>query len=178
MKRSMQNRIATIARYTMLEALRTRFAVLALAIIGVTLAGSFFIREIAITESARFQTAFYAASVRFAAVFVAALYAIASVSREFQDKGLDVALALDLPRSHYVLGKLAGLSGDRQRFRRGHGCPARSHSRNRTGGTVGTLICVRARNRRRAEFVLRDHVQHAHAGGELRDGVLRARPRR
>ena len=39
---------------------------------------------------------------------MAALYAIASVSREFQDKGLDVVLALDLPRSHYVLGKLLG----------------------------------------------------------------------
>lgn len=104
----MQNRIVTIARYTTLEALRTRFAVLALAIIGVALAGSFFVQEIAVTESARFQTAFYAASVRLAAVFVAALYAIASVSREFQDKGLDVMLALDLPRSHYILGKLLG----------------------------------------------------------------------
>jgi len=31
-----------------------------------------------------------------------------SVTREFNDKGLDVLLALDLPRSHYVLGKLAG----------------------------------------------------------------------
>ncbi len=113
----MRKRIATIARYTMLEALRTRFAALALAIIGVALAGSFFVQEIAVTESARFQTAFYTASVRLAAVFVAALYAIASVSREFQDKGLDVMLALDLPRSHYILGKLLGLSDNRQCFR-------------------------------------------------------------
>ncbi|MGZ8209190.1 MAG: ABC transporter permease [Burkholderiales bacterium] len=104
----MQNRIATIARYTMLEAVRTRFALLALVIVGATLAASFFVREIAVTESARFQTGFYAAMIRFAAVFIATLYAIASVTREFQDKGLDVALALDLPRSHYILGKLAG----------------------------------------------------------------------
>jgi len=33
---------------------------------------------------------------------------LVSVTREFNDKGLDVLLALDLPRSHYVLGKLAG----------------------------------------------------------------------
>ena len=88
--------------------MRTRFAVLALAVIAVTLAASFFVREIAVTESLRFQIAFYAATVRFAMVFVASLYAIASVSREFQDKGLDVTLALDLPRSHYILGKLSG----------------------------------------------------------------------
>lgn len=104
----MKNRITTIARYTVLEAVRTRLPLLTLVVVGALLAASFFVREIAITESARFQTAFYAATVRVAVVFIAALYAIASVAREFQDKGLDVALALDLPRSHYIVGKLAG----------------------------------------------------------------------
>jgi ABC-type transport system involved in multi-copper enzyme maturation permease subunit len=104
----MKNRIAAIARYTILEALRTRLLLLATVVIGVLMAGSFFVREIAVTESARFQTTFYAATVRYACVFVVALYAIASVAREFQDKGLEVVLALDLPRSHYILGKLAG----------------------------------------------------------------------
>jgi hypothetical protein len=102
------HRIATIARYTVLEAVRTRLPLLTLACIGVLLAASFFVREIAITESARFQGAFYASAMRFAVVFIAALYAVASISREFQDKGLDVMLALDLPRSHYIVGKLAG----------------------------------------------------------------------
>ena len=37
-----------------------------------------------------------------------AVTVLVSVTREFNDKGLDVLLALDLPRSHYVLGKLAG----------------------------------------------------------------------
>lgn len=104
----MKNRIATIARYTALEALRTRLPVLAAIVIGALLATSFFVREIAITDSARFQTAFYAATVRFAMVFVVALHVIASVSREFQDKGLEMVLALDLPRAHYVLGRLGG----------------------------------------------------------------------
>jgi hypothetical protein len=105
----MRSRIATIARFTMLEALRTRFPMLVLLVLGIALAASFFVREIAITESGRYQTAFYAATIRLASVFVAALYTIASVSREFQDKGLDVMLALDVPRSHYVAGKLLGL---------------------------------------------------------------------
>ena len=104
----MTNRITTIARYTVLEARRTRLPLLGAVVILVLLAASFFVREIAITESGRFQVAFYAASARFAVVFIAALFAIASIAREFQDKGLDVALALDLPRSHYIVGKMAG----------------------------------------------------------------------
>jgi ABC-type transport system involved in multi-copper enzyme maturation permease subunit len=104
----MTHRIATIARYTVLEAVRTRLPLLTLAAMLIVLGASFFIREIAIAESARFQTAFYAAAMRFAIVFIAALYVVASIAREFQDKGLDVALALDLPRSHYIVGKLAG----------------------------------------------------------------------
>jgi ABC-type transport system involved in multi-copper enzyme maturation permease subunit len=104
----MSHRIATIARYTALEALRTRLPVLAAVVIGALFAASFFIREIAITDSARFQTSFYAATVRFAMVFIAALHVVGSVSREFQDKGLDMVLALDLPRAHYVIGRLMG----------------------------------------------------------------------
>lgn len=101
-------RIATIARYTVLEAVRTRIPLLTLACVALLLGASFFVREIAIAESARFQTAFYASTVRFAIVFVAALHCVASIAREFQDKGLDVMLALDVPRSHYIVGKLAG----------------------------------------------------------------------
>jgi len=104
----MDSRIATIARYTILEALRTRFPLLVIAVLAALLAASFFIEAISVTEGARFQTGFYAAGVRLACVFVAGLYVLVSVTREFNDKGLDVLLALDLPRSHYVLGKLAG----------------------------------------------------------------------
>ena len=105
----MKNRIATIARHTIREAIRTRLALVTLVIIATLFAASLFVREIAITESVRFQTVFYAAAIRFASVLIAALFAISSVAREFQDKGLEIALALDLPRSHYILGKLAGL---------------------------------------------------------------------
>ncbi len=104
----MDSRITAIARYTLLEALRTRLPVLVLITLLVLLATSFFIETISITEGARFQAGFYAASMRLASVFIAALYLLVSVTREFNDKGLDVLLALDLPRSHYVLGKLAG----------------------------------------------------------------------
>ena len=104
----MDSRIATIARYTLLEALRTRLPALVLTTLLALLAASFFIESISVTEGARFQAGFYAAGMRLACVFIATLYVLVSVAREFDDKGLDVLLALDLPRAHYVLGKLAG----------------------------------------------------------------------
>lgn len=104
----MFRQIATIARYTLLEALRTRLPVLVLMAIVLIAAAGFFVHEIAITESLRLQTGFYAASMRLAAVFMVVLYVLASVTREFNDKGLDITLALDLPRVNYILGKLAG----------------------------------------------------------------------
>ena len=104
----MKTRIATFARFGALEAVRTRLPLVAAVVIFTIFGAGYFVREIAITESVRFQTAFYAATVRYATVFIAALYVIASVSREFQDKGLDVVLALDVPRAEYVIGRLAG----------------------------------------------------------------------
>jgi ABC-type transport system involved in multi-copper enzyme maturation permease subunit len=104
----MDSRIAAIARFTLLEALRTRLGALVLITVLGLLAASFFIESISIAEGSRFQAGFYAASVRLAGVFIAAITVLVSITREFNDKGLDVVLALDLPRSHYVLGKLAG----------------------------------------------------------------------
>ena len=104
----MDPRIAAIARYTLLEALRTRLAALVLVTLLGLVAASFFVEALAITEGARFQAGFYAAGMRVASVFIIAVTVLVSVTREFNDKGLDVLLALDLPRSHYVLGKLTG----------------------------------------------------------------------
>lgn len=106
----MNRQIATIARYTLLEAWRTRLPMLALSAVVLLGALAFFVAEIAVIESERMRASFYASGARFAAVFVMALYVLASINREFNDKGFDVVLALDLPRSHYILGKLAGFS--------------------------------------------------------------------
>jgi len=100
--------INTICRYTALEAIRTRVPATALLTLALLLGASLFIRELAVTETTRFQIGFYAAAARLCAVFIASLYVLASISREFSDKGLEVLLALDVPRSHYICGKLAG----------------------------------------------------------------------
>jgi hypothetical protein len=102
------NLILAISRYTLLEARRARLPLLYAVVLAAVFALAFFVSELAVTESLRLQTTFYAAGARLAAVFLVAVYVIGSVTREFDDKGLDILLALDLPRSHYILGKLGG----------------------------------------------------------------------
>jgi ABC-type transport system involved in multi-copper enzyme maturation permease subunit len=104
----MRRQVFTIARFTLLEAVRTRLPLLAVTVFGLLWACSFFIHQIAITESTRLQSSFFASGARLAAVFMLALYITSSVVREFNEKGLELLLALDLPRSSYLLGKLAG----------------------------------------------------------------------
>lgn len=102
------NAIAAIARYTLLEARRTRLPRLLALVIAAVFVAAAFAAELAIIESTRVHTALYAAGMRLAAVFITGFFVLASVTREFSDKGLDVVLALDIPRSHYILGRLAG----------------------------------------------------------------------
>ncbi len=107
----MHAHISAIARFTLLEAWRTRLPLLACAVLVFVWAGSLFIHGIAITESGRIQWSFFAAAARLASVFMLALYITSSMVREFNEKGLELTLALDLPRASYLLGKLCGYVG-------------------------------------------------------------------
>ena len=100
--------IIAIARYTLLEAVRTRLVWLYVAAMALILAAGYLVQQLAITESARLQTLFSAAALRFAAVFVVSLHVLTSVTREFNDKGLELTLSFDLRRSDYVAGRLLG----------------------------------------------------------------------
>ncbi|MCC7483938.1 MAG: ABC transporter permease [Burkholderiales bacterium] len=104
----MKSRVAAIARFTLLEALRTRLAAITLLVFALLAAAGFFVEGIAIAESERFGAGFYAATARWAAVFLVAFHVLAAIAREFDDKGLEVLLALDAPRAQYVIGRLAG----------------------------------------------------------------------
>ncbi|MDN2709638.1 ABC transporter permease subunit [Janthinobacterium sp. SUN118] len=98
----------TIARYTVLEALRSRLLwlfVLA-ACAGAGLAG--FLQQLALTESGAVQAALLAAVLRLASVFLLAAFIVTSMAREAADKGLELLLALPMPRWAYLLGKLLG----------------------------------------------------------------------
>ncbi|PHV31566.1 hypothetical protein CSQ94_19920 [Janthinobacterium sp. BJB312] len=98
----------TIARYTLLEALRSRLPWLFLlaACGAAALAG--FLQQLALTESGAVQAALLAATLRLAGVFLLATFIITSMAREAADRGLELLLALPMPRAAYLLGKLLG----------------------------------------------------------------------
>ena len=106
----MLRQASTIAYYTLLEALRNRLMWLLGLILVAGIGISGFLGELAVSESAQVQVALLAAFFRLAAVFLVATFVVTSLVREFNDKGLELVLALPLPRAGYVLGKLAGFA--------------------------------------------------------------------
>ena len=105
-----ESKISAIAFYTFLEATRNRLVWLVVAFVVIGFGLSQFVSDIAIAESASFQSSILAAMLRFFAVFTIALFVITSMVREFDDKGLELVLSLPIPRYHYFLGKLLGFS--------------------------------------------------------------------
>jgi len=103
-----RRQIVIIARFTMLEAVRTRLFWLFGGVLALVFGVTFFIQQLAIIESSRLQIEFSAAATRLAAVFVLCLHVLSSIVREFNDKGLELTLSFDLRRSDYVLGRLLG----------------------------------------------------------------------
>jgi ABC-type transport system involved in multi-copper enzyme maturation permease subunit len=100
--------IATLARFTLLEASRTRLMWLFVGALALVFGAAYFVQQLAITESARMQTAFSAAASRLVAVFVLSLYILTSLVREFNDKGLELTLSFNLRRADYILGRFLG----------------------------------------------------------------------
>lgn len=100
----------TIARYTLLEALRNRLLWLVLIMMAGAVALGGFLNELALTESRQLQAALMAAALRFAAVFLVATFVVTSMAREASDKGLELLMALPMPRAVYLSGKLAGFA--------------------------------------------------------------------
>jgi len=102
--------IYTIARFTALEALRTRYGWLLLLVLLGSLGLALFSGQIAITESRQIQSVLAAASLRLAMVFLLAIFVITSMQREFCDRTIEWVFSLPLPRATYYLGKLLGYS--------------------------------------------------------------------
>lgn len=106
----MLEKVAVIARYTALEALRNRlFLILFLVIVAAVFLAEF-ISQVAITESQQIQSAILGAILRLIAVVFVSLFVITSMIREFNDKGFELVLSLPVPRAGYFFGKLLGFS--------------------------------------------------------------------
>jgi ABC-type transport system involved in multi-copper enzyme maturation permease subunit len=106
-----KSRVAAIARYTFLEAVRNRLFGLTAAGLLCLLGITEFVGELAITETAQMQAALIGAGMRLFAVCTVALFVITSVVREASDKGFEVLLSLPLPRHAYFFGKYLGFLG-------------------------------------------------------------------
>jgi hypothetical protein len=100
----------TVARYVLVEARRSGLPWLAVGCVLAALALSGFLSQVAITEGAALQTSVSAALLRGCAVFLIAAHVVASVVREANDKGLELALALPITRVAWYLGKLLGFA--------------------------------------------------------------------
>lgn len=100
--------VASIARTTVVEAVRNRLLWLTVAVVVIAFGLGQFLAQVAIAETAEIQTALLAAPLRAAAVFIVAVFVITSMVREANDKVTELLLSLPAPRSAYFFGKFAG----------------------------------------------------------------------
>ena len=100
----------TIARYTLLEAMRNRLAWLALFAVAGALGIAAFLHQVAIMESREVGAAVVAAILRLTGVFIVVAFVVTSMVREFNDKVLEIVLSRPVPRASYVFGKFVGFS--------------------------------------------------------------------
>jgi ABC-type transport system involved in multi-copper enzyme maturation permease subunit len=103
--------ILTIAAFSFLEAVRNRLSWLILLLILAAFVSAEFAGGLAITDSAGIKSAVAGSFLRLGTVLLLSLFVITSQAREFQDKVIELSLALAVPRAAYVVGKLLGYTG-------------------------------------------------------------------
>ena len=91
--------VVVVARFTLLEAARTRLPWTALMVImsGVIVAEC--AATLALTDSQSYRIEVYAAWTRVALVFCAALFVATRVARELADRAIDLSLSRPLSRA-------------------------------------------------------------------------------
>ncbi len=102
--------ISTIAKYTFIEAIKNRLFVLMIIGLVCILGLSQFIGELAITETKEVQVALTGFILRLFAVFIASIFVITNLVREFNDKAFEFIISLPIPRHAYFFGKLCGFA--------------------------------------------------------------------
>jgi hypothetical protein len=97
-----------IATVVALEALRGRMLWLMVALLFTGFVLTQFTAQVAITESAQIANGAFAYWLRATSVFVVALFVLNSMLRDWNDKGMELVLALAVPRSVWLGGRFAG----------------------------------------------------------------------
>lgn len=98
----------TIARYTLIEALRSKVLWLALLLAVLGFGFSLFLQQIAVTESRQIQSGALAMIYRLGAVFILCSFVVSGMLRDYHDKALEFFLAMPMSRASYGFGKLSG----------------------------------------------------------------------
>ena len=101
----------TIARFTLLEAVRNRLFILIMAGVICLFVLAEFIGELSIAETRQVQSAILSSLLRVFSISIISLFVITSALRELNDKGLEIILSLPIPRHQYLFGKLLGYGG-------------------------------------------------------------------
>ncbi len=101
----------TIARFTLLEAVRNRLFILIMAGVVCLFVLAEFIGELSITETRQVQSAILSSLLRIFSISIISLFVITSALRELNDKGLEIILSLPISRHQYLFGKLLGYGG-------------------------------------------------------------------
>lgn len=102
--------IRVIAAFTLLEGVKHRVLWLACVMVLIGFLLTEFAGALAITETKQIQSAFMAFFHRLLAVLIMSLFVISSQAKEYQNRCLEMILALPVPRSGYLLGRLIGFS--------------------------------------------------------------------
>jgi ABC-type transport system involved in multi-copper enzyme maturation permease subunit len=102
--------VLSIARATLLEAVRSRMLWLVGVLLALAVAVAAFVQQVAIIESAAIQASIIAALLRACAGFLVAAFVVMSMVREYNDKVLELMLAQPWPRGVYLFGKFVGFS--------------------------------------------------------------------
>lgn len=104
------NTLLVIARFTWLEALRSRFFWLALGLIALCSLCSMFLAQLAIFETNQFQAGILGGLLRLVAAMLISMFSVASLVRERNDRTLALMLSTAVTRWQYVLGKFLGFA--------------------------------------------------------------------
>ncbi len=102
--------IVVLARYTLIEAIYTRFFIILFTFIGLSISLELFLQQIVIFEKEATQVILIATFLRFAAIYLMGLFVISSVTQEFNQHSIYLLMSLALSRTTYILGKLLGFS--------------------------------------------------------------------
>jgi ABC-type transport system involved in multi-copper enzyme maturation permease subunit len=103
--------VRSLARFTVLEAWRSRWLAAAMLMAGAVGAVMLFTGEMALTEQGSVALSLAAPLARLAAVLLVATFAVSVLARELNDGSIELVLSAPVSRLTWVFGRWMGLAG-------------------------------------------------------------------